>query len=86
MDQRLHVDVLSDEDFEDLIAECYIDDECVMIVNQEHGPDHLEVEVLLRPDGQPRRIEYDVMNELLRRAKARLWELRRVPRAGDQAL
>jgi len=85
MDQRFHVDVLSDQDFEDLIAECYVDDECVMIVNQERGPDHLEVEVLLRPDGRPRRIEYDVMVELLQKAKTRLWELRRVSGTGDQA-
>jgi hypothetical protein len=84
MTHKLRVDVLSDQDYKELIAECYVDDDCVMIVSEERGPDQLEIEILVRPDGQPRRIEYDVLVELLQEAKARLWELRRVPGSGTE--
>ena len=80
MSQTHRVLVLSDQDYDDLIAECYVDDDCIMVVSQERGPNVLDVEISLplHPDGRPRRIEYDVVIELLERAKQRLWELRRV--------
>ena len=77
MSQTLSVLAMSSPDHEDLIAECYMGDDCLMIVSQERRPNVLDVEVLAGPDGQPRRIEYDVMIELLQRAKARLWDLRK---------
>jgi hypothetical protein len=79
MKHKLRILILSDVDYEDLIAEAYIDDECVMVVSQERGFEHLDVEILLRPDGKPWHIEYDVLIELLQMAKTRLWELRRIP-------
>ncbi len=85
MTQKLRIDALSDQDYENLIVECYVDDDCVMIVNQERGPGQLEVEVLLRPDAKTRRIDYDVLVELLHKAKARLWELRRISGSGERA-
>ena len=85
MTHTIRINALSDQDYEDLIAECYVDNDCVMIVNQERGPDQLEVEVLLRPDGQAQRIDYDILVELLQKAKARLWELRKVHGTGEQA-
>ena len=84
MSQRLHVQVLSDQDYEELIAECYIDDDCLLIVSQENGLDQLEVEILARPDGGPSRVGYDAIVELLRKAKNRLWELRKAPGSGEQ--
>ena len=83
MSRELRTDVLSDEDYEDLIAECYVDDVYVMTVNQERGFDELEVEVSVRPDGPRVRIDYDVMVQLLQDARTRLWELRRVPGSGE---
>jgi hypothetical protein len=83
MTPKLSIQVSSDPNYEDLIAEAYVDDDCVMIVSQERGPDQLEVEILVRSDGQSRRIEYGVLLELLQKAKARLWELRRV--AGSES-
>jgi hypothetical protein len=85
MSHALTIQASSDPNYEDLIAECYVDDDCVMIVNQERGPGQLVVEVLLRPDGQALRIDYDAMVELLQKAKARLWELRKVPGTGEPA-
>jgi hypothetical protein len=74
MNQRLRVEVWSDDDFKDLIAEAYIDEDCVMVINQERGFDQLE-------GGKNRRIACADLLELLQMAKARLWDLRRMPGA-----
>jgi hypothetical protein len=79
MNPEIKVEVLSDQDFEDLIAEGYIDEECLVIVSQESGFASLDVEFLPRRDGKPWRVKYAVVIELLQKCKDRLWELRRVP-------
>ena len=81
MNQRLRVEVWSDDDFEDLIAEAYIDEDCVMVINQERGFDQLEVEILPMEGGKNRRIACADLLELLQMAKTRLWDLRRMPGA-----
>jgi hypothetical protein len=70
MTHKLRVDVLSDQDYEELIAECYVDDDCVIIVSEERGPDQLEIEILVRPDGQPRRSMTSWLNYSKRRRRA----------------
>jgi len=76
---NLRIDVLSDEDFSDLIAELYVDGECLMIVSQENGFDSLDVEILPREDGSHWQIKCEQLVELLAKAKARLFELRKAP-------
>jgi len=83
MSFRLKVEVLSDQDYEDLIAEGYVDSECLMIVSQEEGFDYLDVEIVPRADGKHWRLKYDVVIELAQKCKDRLWELRRAPREGS---
>ena len=69
--------VLSDVDYEDLIAEMYIDGQFIGVLSQESGFQNLQVE-LHRGDGQsPLAISYDRLQHLLLKAKERLWELRR---------
>ncbi len=79
MNPQIKVLVLSDQDYEDLVAEGYIDEECLMIVSQENGFDSLDIEFLARKDGKPWRVKLDLLLELLQKCKDRLWELRRVP-------
>jgi hypothetical protein len=79
METILEVWVCGDPDYKDDIAECYVNDVCVMIVSQEAGPGILEVEFV---PGQTQRIKYTVLLELLQRAQNRLWALRRNPEPG----
>ncbi len=81
MSDELRVQVLSDQDYDDLVAEGYIDDECILIVSQEEGFGSLDVEFLPRTDGKPWKLKYGLLTELLARCRNRLWELRRVPPA-----
>lgn len=85
MKMKLSVLVSSDPNYEDLIVEGYIDDECLLLVNQDRGFDHLEVEVLPQLGGQPRRIDFDVLIDLLQMARKRLSEMRRIPGSGEQS-
>jgi hypothetical protein len=68
---------MSDPDYEDLICEGYIEDDCVLIVTQEHGFSSLDVQLLPGPGGRPRELKYDVLISLLSLCRERLWELRR---------
>ncbi len=79
MSTQTRVVALSDKDYEDLIAEAYIDEECLMIVSQEQGFDALDVRFLPRRSGQQWNLKYDLLVDLLQKCWARLWELRRVP-------
>ena len=81
----LSVQVLSDPDYEDLIAEGYIGEDCLIIVSQEQGFESLDVEFLPRADGKPWKLKYDLLTELLAKCRDRLWELRRVlPDEGER--
>ncbi len=86
MSDQLLVQVLSDQDYDDLIAEGYVDDECLLVVSQERGFESLDVEFLPRRDSKPWRVKYALVIELLQKCRDRLWELRRVPpRDGAEA-
>ncbi len=79
MTPKLRVDALIPPDYEDMVAEGYIDEECLMIVSQENGFDSLDIEFLLRRDGKPWRVKYALVAELLQKCKDRLLELQRLP-------
>jgi hypothetical protein len=68
----------SDPDYDDLIAEVYLDDECLMIVSQDNGFDSMDVQLLPRRSSQHWDLKYDVLIDLLQKCRKRLWELRRV--------
>ena len=74
---KVRLVALSDPDHDDLIAEVYLDDECLMIVSQEEGFDSLDVQLLPRPNGQHWDLKYDLLIDLLQKCRNRLWELRR---------
>ena len=77
MIERVRVQILSDQDYEDLIAEGYLDDECILIVSQDRGFQSLQVELLPRKDGNSWRLEFSQLTDLLQRCKDRLWEMRK---------
>lgn len=52
MSKVLRIDALVPPDHEDMVAEGYIDGECLVIISQEHGFESLDVEFLPRTDGK----------------------------------
>ena len=72
------ITVCSDPDHEDLIAEIYFDDEFVGLVSQEQGYESLDLELHPLKSGEPHRFKLKEFEAAVEKAKARLWELRRV--------
>jgi len=71
------IDVGSDQDHEDLVAEVYFDNEFVGMLTQEAGFGSMEVVIYPRGDGNPWTFRYEDFLRVLREARDRLWELRR---------
>ena len=75
------IDVGSDQEHEDLVAEIYYRNDKVAgflaMITQEKGFENLEIEVYPRNDGKPWRFQYVEFCAALEKAKKRLWELRR---------
>jgi hypothetical protein len=73
---RLHVVAMSDPDHDDLIAEGYVDDRCVMIVSQERGPGQFDVEFVRGDEDARTRLSVDDVSALLQRACVKLRQLK----------
>lgn len=72
---RIKVVVCSDEDYDKLIAEIYIDENFVALVSQEQGLDQLVVEFppdLSRKASSPQKIPFELLVGGLGRAKEEL--------------
>jgi hypothetical protein len=75
MNERIKITICSDTDYEQLIAEIYIDGKFVALISQENGADHLQLEF---PDsGQngsiiSRKVEYSLFHIALERARIQL--------------
>lgn len=74
---KIRLVALSDPDYDDLIAEVYIDDECLMVVSQDEEFDSMDVELLTQRSGGHWEPKYDLLIDLLQKCRTRLWELRR---------
>ncbi len=72
------VQVMDDPDHEDLIAEVLYKGEFCFLISQETGFRNLEIQVQSRQSGQPWRFSVAEMEDSIKRAKKRLWELQRV--------
>lgn len=71
------VNVLSDEDFEELIAEILSDDRCVAILTQEEGAEATRIRFPPRDDGKIWDLTLSDFEAALNTAKQRLWDLRK---------
>jgi hypothetical protein len=76
-----HVKVGSLTDYEQLIAEIYINDQFVGRLSQEAGPEQTLLELAAAPGQRPVRLELGAFEKALAEAKQRLWDLRRMPAA-----
>ncbi len=69
--------VASDVDFEDLIADIGFEDNLVALLSQEQGIENLRIRIYPPKDKEYWDFRLDEFQEIINRAKTRLWELRK---------
>ena len=67
----------SPPDYEQLIAEVFINDECVAIINRELGDEDMQIELLVE-HAPKKRVPLDLFISLMERAKSALRDYDRV--------
>lgn len=72
------VEIASDVDFEDFVADIYYDNECIAMLSQEQGFDKLEIEIYPSKEKNTWKFRYSEFEKVLSYAKQRLWELRKL--------
>jgi hypothetical protein len=77
------IDVASLPDFEELVAEIYIDDHFVGLLSQESGPNRTVFELGPTKDSVPLKVDLAVFEQALAHAKARLKKMERRRPIGD---
>ena len=74
---KFEIQIMDDPDFEDLVAEILFEGELCFFISQEAGFQNSEIRVHGRKSGQPWCFGLAEMEDAIRRARARLWDLRR---------
>lgn len=77
---KFTIDVGSDQEHEDLVAEIYWDEEFVAMLTQELGYERMAIAIHPRSDGEAWEFGYDEFIEILEKARKRLGELRKRPK------
>jgi len=73
--RRFRVDVASLPEFEELVAEIYVDDHFIGLLSQESGPDYTLFEIEQTKGSAPVKVELTTFEAALAHAKARLKRL-----------
>ena len=71
--------VSSDVDFEDLIADIGFDGKLVAILSQEEGFDNMRIQIYSPENAECWNFRLDELENIIKKAKTRLWELRKMP-------
>ena len=79
MSENFRVDIVGDLDYEDLVADIYFKDQFVAMLIQEKGFKNLELEIHPPKNQEKWLFQFSEFEEVLRYAKQRLWELRKMP-------
>ena len=74
----------SDVDYEDLIADIGFDNQLVALLTQEAGFENLRIQIHPPVDGGCWNFRLDEFEEIIQKAKHRLWELRKTPEEGAE--
>ena len=73
---NFRISVGDDSEHEDLTAEIYYEETFLAMLSQEHGFDHLQLEIFPNPNGQQWVFSFEEFLNVVDAAKQRLWELR----------
>lgn len=77
MNEAFTVDISSDVDYEDLIADINHHGEFLALVSQESGYEFLDIAIHPRKSGEPWEFKLKDFEAAIQKAKTRLWELRK---------
>lgn len=74
-----HITVGSLPDYEDLVAEIYINSKFIGLISQEHGPESLVLELAASKCAGPVHLDLEVVEGAIAEAKCKLRKLKRLP-------
>lgn len=77
-----HVTVGSLPDYEDLVAEIYINDKFVGLISQEQGPERYVLELASPENEIATKLDLEVFERAVSESREKLRKLKRVPSAG----
>ncbi len=72
------ISVGDDSEHEDLTAEIYFEETFLAMLSQEHGFEHLQLEIFPNPNKEQWVLSLEEFFKVVEAAKQRLWELRRI--------
>lgn len=74
MESKFKILTFGNLEYEELCTEVHYGDECVAVLNQEKGPEHLVIELHPRLSGDPWFLDYEEFLKWLEEAKTTLLE------------
>ena len=77
MNEKFRVDISSDLEYEDLVADIYFEDQIVAILTQELGFENMEIKIYPSKKQERWIFRFSEFEEVIQYAKRRLWELRK---------
>lgn len=83
-EKNFEYSVASDTDFEDLIADIGFEDNLVALLTQEEGYENLRIRIFPPKDEEFWDFKFDEFEEVIHKAKKRLWELRKIDNVEDK--
>ncbi|MGA8163395.1 MAG: hypothetical protein WB791_00025 [Waddliaceae bacterium] len=75
---KFNFSVGSDFDYEDLIADIGYDNQLVALLTQEEGFENMKIKIYPPRDGDCWNFRLDEFEEIIHKARKRLWELRKI--------
>ena len=78
LNKDFRVDILFPDQFQDMIAEVYFQDEFLCLISQDEGYDSIDLEIICSSKDKNWKFKLADFEEAIEYAKKRLWELRKI--------
>ena len=75
--ENYRIDVVGDLNYTDLLAEIYYENRCLATLSQEEGFKNIKIQIFPPNDSDCWELRLDEFEDILKKAKNRLWELRK---------
>lgn len=79
INEKFRIDIFGDLDYEDLVADVYFEDKILVVLTQEEGFQNLRIRIYPPKDVEFWDFRFDEFEDIINRAKNRLWDLRKMP-------
>lgn len=79
MTDKFRIVISSDEEYEDLCAEVYYEDQFVCILSQEKGFENLEIDIYSPKNRAYWNFQFSEFEKVINLAKEALWKMRKLP-------